>query len=487
MSAVRVRIAPSPTGPVHIGLARTALYNFLYARANDGCFILRIDDTDRARSTQESLDSILEAMRWLGLDWDEGPEKGGGLGPYLQSERSDRYRECVDQLVSDGKAYPCFCTPEEVQAGRQRMLETTGVGMYDRRCRDLDTTEARKRVETGESHTVRFKIPEGSVTVPDLIKGDVVVELRQVDDWVMVREDGSPLYNLCSAVDDADMEISHVIRGEEHFVNAVKQLLLFAALGRTPPRFAHLPLILGKDGKKLSKRVAQTNLLDYKRDGYPPEALINFFTLLGWGFDAERDLFTLSEAIERFDLAKLSKSGSILDEEKMLWMCGVYIRDMDTDALLDRVTPFLVAAGACTADDIASRRDWFRHLVTCYQERIQIYSELPEKASYLLRDDIDYDAKAEKNLRKNPEAATWLQEYRDALAGLPADAVIEQLEQHARDFAEAREIKFGHFVHPVRAALSGTAVGPGLFDIVSLLGRERVLDRLTKAAQWLQQ
>ena len=320
---VRVRFAPSPTGPLHIGGARTALYNYLVARNAGGAFILRIDDTDRARSSQESLDHILTALRWLGIEWDEGPQKGGEHAPYFQSERLEGYRTRVDELVTAGAAYPCFCSAEEVQAGRERMQAEQGKLMYDRKCRDLREDDRRERIAGGQPHTIRFAIPDGTVEVHDEIKGTVKIDLAQIDDWVMLREDGSPLYNLCSTLDDHDMRITHVVRGEEHFMNTVKQLLLFQAFDYPLPTFAHLPLILGKDGKKLSKRMAQTDLLDYRSQGYPAAALVNFFTLLGWGFDAERQIFTVEEAIERFRLADVGKSGSILDNEKLQWMSGV--------------------------------------------------------------------------------------------------------------------------------------------------------------------
>ena len=511
---VRVRFAPSPTGPLHIGGARTALYNFLHARSQGGVFVLRIDDTDRARSTDESLQNILEGMRWLGLDWDEGPEKGGAFGPYSQWERMAGYRERVAQLIDSGHAYACFATPEEVEEGRQRMMEKVGVPMYDRAYRDYPRAEADARIAAGEEHVVRFKIPEGRCVVRDAIKGDVEVDLAQIDDWVMVRKDGTPLYNLCSTLDDVDMEISDVIRGEEHFVNAVKQILLFQALDKEAPRFAHLPLILGKDGKKLSKRMAQTNLLDYKAQGYPADALRNFFTLLGWSYDGVTEIFTLEDAIANFAIDKLGKSGSVFDEEKMTWMCGMYIRDMPVDRLADEVAPFVAAQ--CAVDDaqLADARPWFANIVRCYQERFRFYSELPEKIAFFFVDAVEYDAKAAKNLRKSAESREWLERYRTSVAELAlppswpnrpatADAIElpddeeralpdgfeyarpKALEAHARAFAEELGVGFGKLVHPLRAAISGNAAGAGLFDLVYLIGRERLDARLAAAVELL--
>ncbi len=517
-NTVRVRFAPSPTGPLHIGTVRTALYNFLHARATGGVFVLRIDDTDQARSTAESLADILEGLRWLGLDWDEGPESGladgGPFGPYLQSQRLSAYRERVQQLVAAGYAYPCFATPAEVEEGRAIMQERVGVPMYDRRYRNLPKQEAAARIAAGDPHVVRFAVPEGKVVVHDAIKGDVEVDLTQIDDWVMLRNDGSPLYNLCSTIDDIDMQITDVIRGEDHFVNTVKQLLVFRALGAEPPRFAHLPLILGKDGKKLSKRKAQTNVLDYKTQGYPPEALVNFFTLLGWSFDGQTEIFSMEQAIEQFDLAKLGRSGSVFDEEKMTWMCGMYIRSSSVEQLADRVVPFLDRAALLTAQAAEVGRPWVENVVACYQERIEFYSQLPEKVAFFFRDQLDYDAKAQKNLRKKPEVADYLRAWSGSLDAvrLPPSwpnrpAIVDalrlpdgeartlpdgfewtrpsELEHAARGVADQLGIGFSQLVHPIRAALTGSAVGAGLFDIVYLLGKERVAQRVAAALAFL--
>ncbi len=478
---VRVRFAPSPTGPLHIGGARTALYNYLFARAQGGVFVLRIDDTDRERSTAESLDQILRALTWLGLDWDEGPEKDGPYGPYFQSEKLARYRAVADRLLADGKAYRCFCSPEEVEAGRARMRERVGASMYDRRCRALDPEDAARRAAAGEAFTVRFKTPlEGMLRIDDLIKGPVEVPLEQVDDWVMLRRDGSPLYNLCSAVDDTDMRITHVIRGEEHLINAVKQKLLFDALGAAAPAFAHLPLILGKDGRKLSKRMAQTDLLDYAKQGIPPEALVNFFARLGWAIDDKTEVFTLDEAIRAFRLEDVGKSGSKLDEEKLHWLSGVWIRRMEPAEILRRALPWLEEKGIVQPEDLERQRDRLERIVACYRERIRNFAELPDKVAFFFGDEVSYDAKAWKNLTKQPETAAWLRAW---VEDLPRDEwpAAGELERRARALAERLGIGFGKLVHPLRAALTGTTVGAGLFDIVEILGPELVRRRVRRA------
>ena len=512
MGHVRVRFAPSPTGPLHIGGARTALYNFMFARSMGGSFVLRIDDTDKARSTRESLDNILAGLNWLGIDWDEGPGKGGDFGPYFQSERLGGYKDRVDRLLEENKAYRCFCSPERIQEGRERMQKDCGLAMYDRRCRGLSPEEVQEKMDQGLPYTVRFAIQgEGKVQLQDLIKGPVEVDLRQMDDWVMLRADGSPLYNLCSALDDADMGITHIIRGEEHFMNGVKQMLLLQALGEKVPEFAHLPLILGKNGKKLSKRMAQTNLLDYKDQGYPAAALVNFFTLLGWGFDAKIELFSVEEAILRFRLQDVGKSGSILDEDKLAWMCGMYIREQSREEFLQNVTPWIVKEGLASEEEIAKSREWFANLVACDQERVRKYEEIPSKIAHYFEDKLDYDKKAWKNLTKSEEIPELLEAWLESLEGLrlpgswpnrpsEADTLVllptdkenptpgggafstpKELEDVARAVAEAKGVGFGKMVHPIRAALTGTTMGPSLFDIVYLLGKERVEKRVQAA------
>ncbi len=514
-SDVRVRFAPSPTGPFHIGGARTALYNWLFVRSVGGRFVLRIDDTDQERSTEAYLQNCLDSLRWLGFDWDEGPEKGGEYGPYFQSQRMEAYRACVDAMLAKGQAYPCFCSPEEVQAGRERMQKEYSRPMYDRRCRHLSDEERAKNMAEGIPFTVRIKVPEGSTRLHDQIQGDIEVQHEEIDDFVLLRQDGSPLYNLCSALDDVDMRITHVIRGNDHMTNTIKQCLIWDAIGAKRPEFAHLPLILGKDGKKLSKRVANTNLLDYRDLGYPAPALVNFFTRLGWGFDAERDVFTMDEALERFQLSAVSKGGAVLDEDKLLWMCGHYIREMELSALREQVTPFVAGAGLMSAEEVEQRAAWFEAVLACYQERIHLYSELPEKISFFVRDDLDYEAKALKSLKKKPEIASYLQAYLEAVPDMQlppsgadrpeaADRELKlptkkedtvpsgtsftppaKLEQAAREVAEQLGIGFGQLVHPLRAALSFSTQGAGMFDIVYLLGHEQVELRLRRAIEML--
>ncbi len=505
----RLRFAPSPTGPLHIGGARTAIYNWAAARAMGGTFILRIEDTDQVRSTQESLDIILQAFQWLGVDWDEGPGKDGDCGPYFQAQRLDLYGDYAQQLLQSGHAYHCYCTPEEVEQGRQALQAAGKSPMYDRRCRDLTPEQAAAKQAAGLKSSIRFRMPLDEVwQVEDLGKGQVDVNLRELDDWVMVRAGGMPLYNFACVVDDLLMEITHVVRGEEHFMNGVKQGVMFRALGKEPPRYAHIPLILGKNGKKLSKREASTNMLDYRDQGYPADALFNYIALLGWNYSGEQDIFSRQQMVDKFQIGDVGKSGSKFDEEKLQWMCGDYIRRMPVAELSAAVQPFLLAAGAVPEAAFGTHPDLVANMLRCYQERIKLYSEMPDCLAYYFAEQLEMDAAAQKNLNKQADAKKWLLAYAELLqqSDLPpsypadrgavdssvtlpspkeGDSPPRALEEQARKFADGMEVKFGHLVHPVRAALTGTNKGPGLFDIVYLLGKERCVERLRRAAESL--
>ncbi|MBI5849798.1 MAG: glutamate--tRNA ligase [Planctomycetes bacterium] len=508
----RLRFAPSPTGPLHLGGARTALYNWAAARAMGGTFILRIEDTDRERSDDKWLPTIFEGLRWLGIQWDEGPDVGGPLGPYVQMQRLPLYARYARALLDAGHAYECYCTPEEVEAGREREKAAGRRPMYDRRCRELAAAERARLVAEGRKASIRAKIPlPGTVTIEDLCKGEITVSHEEIDDWVMLRPDGIPLYNFACVVDDLEMRITHVVRGEEHTVNGFKQVLLFAALGATPPRYAHIPLILGKDGRKLSKREAVTNILEYRDKGFLADAVFNYITLLGWSFSGDRDVFTREELLARFSIDDIGKSGSKFDEEKLLWMSGDYVRRLPRARFVAEAQPFL--RGLVPDDAFASATGFLGNLLGCYQERVQVLAELAGKVAWAFGDAVALDDEARGKIEKESEARAWLAQYAEHLENLPlppsfpsdrsaADAAFvlptppgtapdavaspfagpSRLEHDARAFAEARGVKFGRFVHPVRAALTGTTKGPGLFDCLFLLGKERALARLRAAA-----
>lgn len=496
------------------------MYNWVLARSLGGAFVLRIEDTDRARSTDESLQIILEGLTWLGVDWDEGPEfdagdrscGGGGYGPYFQMERLDRYAATAQQLLASGHAYRCYCSAQRIEQVRERQkAEKSSFLGYDGRCRDLTAEQRAEFEQQGVQPNLRFRMPDDEVVkVHDLIRGDVEVNTKQLDDWVMVRPGGVPLYNFACVVDDADMKITHVVRGEEHFLNGVKQRLLFEALGRECPQFAHIPLILNQKGGKLSKRdPGVKSTLEYRDLGYPPEAVFNYIALLGWGFSADRDVFTRDEMVEAFQVSGVGKAGAKFDVDKLHWMCGEYIRKWELDMLLDRsrrwVEPLL--GGAEWAENAA----FLRNAVALFQERVQLLSELEGKLRWLFEDPTPDDA-ARKNLAKHADAPKWLAAYADLLGGLdlppsfggerrawddavrlptpegaeaPATAALTptQLGDRTRALIQELGIKFGQFVHPVRAALTGTSKGPGFFDCVWLLGKDACVRRLRAHAR----
>ncbi len=480
-----------------------------------GRFLLRIEDTDQARSSDASLQIILTGLRWLGIDWDEGPEceqwGGGEFGPYFQMQRLELYRAAADRLLAAGHAYPCYCTPEEIEAGRSAMkAEKAGFYGYNGRCRNLAAAERAAFEQQGRKANLRFKMPaERVLKVHDLVRGDVEVNTKELDDWVMLRPDGVPLYNFACVVDDIGMQITHVVRGDEHFLNGIKQRLLFEAMGAECPQYAHIPLILNKEGKKLSKRDADTNMLDYRDKGYPPEAVFNYIALLGWGFSGDRDVFSRQEMIEVFQIANIGKAGAKFDEDKLRWMCGEYIRRWSPSELLLRARPWLEPAVPDGA--FATHASFLQNVIACYQERVALFSEFADRVGWVFAELPAFDEAARKNLAKEPAAKAWLSAYADLLAqgNLPpsypqdrsvADTAVAlpskkdaappecsfdtpaQIEAACRAFTERIGVKFGSLVHPVRAALTGTDKGPGLFDVVFLLGKDACVRRLRAAA-----
>ncbi|HJP02908.1 MAG TPA: glutamate--tRNA ligase [Planctomycetota bacterium] len=483
---VRVRIAPSPTGTIHLGLARTALFNWAVARKCGGRFVLRIEDTDRERSSAESEQAIIEGLRWLGIEWEEGPLIGGPHGPYRQSERIEGHRESACALLASGAAYRCFCPPERLAELREGQLARKETPAYDRCCRELSADEASARADAGEAFALRFAVPEGETRVSDLVRGEVVFQNAEVDDWIMVRRDGNPTYNFVVVCDDAAMEISHVVRGEEHLVNTPKQVQLYAALGLEPPCFAHLPLMLGSDRKKLSKRSGDVSLDDYRAKGYPKEAILNFLSLQGWALDGETEVFSSERFVEAFRLEDVSKGGSIFDADKFLWLAGEYLRAESVERLAEHCAPFVVAAGQLDEEQLAARAEWFEAVVAGEQERILLYSQLPERIDYLFAADdaLVWEAKAEKNARKHGGAV--LAEYLEWLRPRIADGVdAAALREETRAWISERGIGFGALFQPLRCALSGKAGGPDLFDVMEWLGGEACLRRLVSAIERL--
>ncbi|HEX9794635.1 MAG TPA: glutamate--tRNA ligase [Planctomycetota bacterium] len=477
---VRVRFAPSPTGFLHVGGARTALFNWAFARSHGGAFLLRVEDTDHARNTAASLQSILDSMRWLGLDWDEGPEVGGDFGPYLQSERVAGHLQAAEELLAAGRLYRCFCSTERLTALREDQEANKRAYGYDGHCRSIAPAEAAARAAAGEAGALRFAMPRNEeIVVQDLVRGEVRFGGGEVEDWVAVRSNGEPTYNLVCALDDAAMRISHVLRGEEHLVNTPKQILVHRALGQEPPAWGHVPLILGQDGKKLSKRTGDTAIEDYRAKGYPPEAMFNFLCLLGFAIDDRTEIFGPAELVEHFDVGRLNKSGAIFDPEKLLWLCGEYLRATPVPELADRALPFFREAGQVAGEPTGEERAWLESAVAALRERVRIYSEFPAKAAFLFGMAAEPDAQAAKALA-DPDAAVQLEALAAALDAAPAFPPAD-FDAWIKAFAGERGVGMGKVMKPARAALAGALGGPPVGDILALLGRERALRRLRAA------
>jgi glutamyl-tRNA synthetase len=458
----RVRFAPSPTGSLHVGGARTALYNLLFARRTKGAFLLRIEDTDVERSREELSDQILSALRWLGIDWDEGP--------YFQSQRGELYRAAAERLVVEGKAYRAFETPEQLEAERKNADAAGRAYRYSGAGRAIPPEESESRARAGERHVVRLKMPAETIVVEDVIRGRVEFPAEALDDFVLVRSDGHPLYHFCVCVDDADMAITHVIRGDDHLANTPKHVALFRALGAPAPQFAHLGMILGTDRKKLSKRHGAAAVEEWRDEGILPEALFNFLALLGWAPGGDREILTREEMEAEFALEKVGASPSVFDPEKLLWMNAQYMARLPAEELLARSAPH--APAGLPASDIA------RKAVELHRTRARTTIEMGRALSSYAADPSAYDPEGLKKHVK-PETAGLLQKLAAKLEALP-DWTVEAIEAALRATAEEAGVSAGKLIHPTRLALTGTTVGAPLFDVVALLGKETALRRLSK-------
>jgi glutamyl-tRNA synthetase len=478
--AVRVRFAPAPTGNLHVGGARTALFNYFFARHHKGVFILRVEDTDPARSSEEYYSSIIDALTWLGLEWDEGPEAGGKYGPYRQSERRAIYDEYLHKLKQSGSAYECFCTPEELEERRERMRAAGEAPRYDGRCADLSPAERERLAQHSLKPCLRFRLdPKADLTFDDLIRGRVEIDAEDLDDFVIARPDGSPTYNFVCAVDDANMAISHVIRGEDHISNTPRQIAVSRALGFEPATFAHVPLLLGPDKSRLSKRHGAKAVLEYKEEGYLPEAFVNFLALLGWSYDDERELFTLKELKKVFSLERVAKKGAVFDVDKLRWMNGVYLRKFSAEELFERARPWLERAGIVGKED-DERVALARAALALEHDKVKTLGEAPYLVEFFFTGEIEYDDRATKNLLKLPGGVDMLRDVAELCAALP-DFTAEALEKSVRALAEEKGMSAGKVIHAMRAALSGRTTGPSLFEMAALMGQERVVKRLMKA------
>jgi glutamyl-tRNA synthetase len=481
-SKIRVRFAPSPTGYLHVGGARTALFNYLFARRMQGTFILRIEDTDRSRYQEAALQEIFTSLRWLGLQWDEGPEAAGACGPYFQSQRLPIYNEHIQTLLDSGHAYRCFCTPQRLDDLRklqEQSTETQGAG-YDRACRDLDKAEVERLLAAGTPYVVRFRIPLGRpVVFNDLIRGPIEYRSDILDDLVLIKTDGFPTYHFANVVDDHTMQISHVLRGDEWIASTPRHILLYEAFGWTPPLYAHMPVILSPTGGKLSKRKGAASVMDYQRGGYLPEALFNFLALLGWAPGEDREIMTRAEMVSMFAVEKVSPKAAVFDEKKLEWMNGQYLQECEVGAVIEPVLARWRELGVETA----SNNPYSRKVIALMKVRSRRIQEIAENSLYFFNEPAGYEADAVKKNFK-PETAALLT---GLIASLAESLAFDHaaLEAMYRRYADERGINVGLLIHPTRLALSGVSVGPGLFEMMELLGKDRVLGRLEKAVAWL--
>jgi glutamyl-tRNA synthetase len=484
---IRVRYAPSPTGRLHVGGVRTALFNWLFARNNGGTFVLRIEDTDLERSTEESVEQLGRSMRWIGLEWDEGPGVGGPHPPYRQTERFDLYRKAAKKLLDSGAAYYDFATPEELAGLRERARAEGRQPIYTGgEYREMDPDEARERIAAGEPYTVRFKTPrEGQTVVQDMIRGPVTFENANLEDFVLMKSSDTPTYNFAAAFDDAEMEISHVIRGDDHLSNTPRQILIHEALGNPLPAFAHVPQVLGPDKKKLSKRHGAASVEDFAERGYLPEALFNYLALLGAGYAADEEIFTPQELAERFRIDRVSGNPAILDEKKLRSVNAVYLRRKSSEELANLAAPMLVESGAATQEELEREPARLEDIMDLLKERIALTTEIPDSVGYFYGGSLDYDeTEFEKQFGKEFVRETFpvLVERLRALSEWTETAI----EQAVRDLAAEREKGARHLIHPLRFAVTGRTVSAGLFETMQLLGRERSLLRAGDAIRKMQ-
>ncbi len=485
MKEIRVRFAPSPTGYLHIGGARTALFNWYFARQNKGKFVLRIEDTDTERLKEDSVSQILTSMKWLGMDWDEGPEVGGEYGPYYQSQRMELYKKEALRLVQEGKAYYCFCTAEELQAERDQQKKTGKNFRYSGKCSSISLEEAQKRLAQGEKAVIRFRLPrKGEVKVKDLIRKQVSFSLDQLDDFIIMKSNGMPAYNFACVVDDNAMAISHVIRAEEHLSNTPKQVLLYEALGYNLPEFAHLSMILAPDRSKLSKRHGATSVEEFREQGYLASALVNYLTLLGWSPGGDQELVSVEETIQNFELTKVSKNAAIYDTKKLTWMNGQYLTSENIREIVDQTLPFMVERGVITGQQATDDYGEITKIIDAVRERVKTLVEIVDASEYFFKEITSYQEKGVRKYFSKPGVDELLEKGRKALTEVE-DFTVEETENAYRRLIDELEIKGGAIIHPTRLALTGRTVSPGLFDIMALLGKERCLKRLNQAIEYI--
>ncbi len=469
MSEVRVRFAPSPTGYLHVGGLRTALYNFLFARHNNGKMVLRIEDTDRTRYVEGAVENLIRTLKWTGITYDEGPDIGGPYGPYVQSERLDLYRDHAQKLIESGHAYYCFCTPERLEKMRAEQIARKEPPRYDGTCRRLSPEEVNEKLQQGFPHVVRLKMPrEGETTFQDIIRGEVTFQNALIDDQILLKSDGYPTYHLANVIDDHYMKITHVIRGEEWLPSVPKHIQIYQAFGWDVPQMAHLPLLLNPDRTKLSKRQGDVAVEDYIAKGYLPEALINFVALLGWNPGTEEEFFTLEELIEKFSLERVNKAGAVFDIQKLNWMNGVYIRKLPEDRLIKFLTPFLEKAGYDVSDTERTRK-----IILAVYKGIEKGEDIARAASIFYHDTLTIEEPAAVEFLKKDTSRTVLEKFSEKLAAVNR-LDMDAFKQIMKEIQKETGIKKQELWMPVRIAITGVTHGPELPLVIEILGLEKV-------------
>lgn len=480
--SVRVRFAPSPTGPLHIGGARSALFNWLFARRYGGTYIVRIEDTDLERSSRQSEENILNSLRWLGLDWDEGIDVGGPYGPYRQTERLNIYSQYAEALLKKGLAYRCYCSEEELAAEREALMARGELPRYLGRCRVLTEEDCRRHEAAGRRPVVRFRVPAGEVVVvKDLVRGDVSFACSDIGDFIIIKSDGIPTYNFAVVVDDHAMVISHVIRAEEHLPNTPRQILLYNALGWDTPEFAHVSLILGKDRSKMSKRHGATAIEQYQAKGYLSETLVNFLALLGWSPGGEEEVFSLDELKQQFSLDRVAKSPAVFDLEKLNWLNGHYIRQAPLEQLTDLAIPYLEKAGYLSAPLSPEKYQWVKRVVASVQKHLSNMEEITTQAKIFFEDEVQIEGQEAQEIIAGDQISAVLgcliKKVSVAISGeIKENEAKELLKEAGRELG----LKGKQIFMPVRVALTGSTHGPDLNQIMAILGRDGIIQRLSK-------
>ncbi|EGO62757.1 glutamate--tRNA ligase [Acetonema longum] len=483
-SEFRVRFAPSPTGPFHIGGARSALFNWLLAKKQGGTLVLRIEDTDLERSSRESEENIKSALRWLGIVWNEGIDAGGAYGPYRQTERLEFYQQYTDKLISEGKAYYCYCSEDELEAERQELSGKGETPRYLGRCRHLSEAQKQQFIAEGRKPTVRFHVPEHQqIVFSDQVRGVVSFESDGIGDFVIVKSDGIPVYNYAVVIDDALMHISHVIRAEEHLSNTPRQILLYQALGFQTPAFGHISLILGKDRTKMSKRHGATSVDQYRNLGYLPEAIVNFLALLGWAPAGEQELFTSEELIEQFSMDRVAKNPAVFDIDKLNWINAQYIKKLTADQLLALTLPHLIKSGYVNEEDLTpEKKAWLEMVVWAVREQLSFGAQIVDHVGIFFSDEFEFESQEARDILLDPDIPQVMDAFRDKLAAVET-LDIPATQALMKSIAKELKLPNKKVFMPIRVALTGQMHGPELFSLAPILGKERSLKRLERSLE----